>query len=937
MKAIRLSPRSWLPVLLLVACGWLRAADEDRLTVDPQVHLGRLDNGLTYYVRENAKPANRAALRLVVNAGSVLEAGDQRGLAHFLEHLAFNGTAHFAKHELVDFLEGIGMRFGPELNAFTSFDETVYLLEIPLDQPEVIEKAFVILSDWASAVALDPEEIEKERGVVLEEWRLGRGAQQRILDRQIPALLHDSRYAERLPIGDTNIIATAERPAFARFYRDWYRPDLMAVIAVGDFQAEAMEARIRRYFGPLTNPEGAPPRPAVAVPDHAETLFSIATDPELPYTAIQIAYKHAPTAERTRGDYRRSLVEALYTGMVNERLEERTREANPPYLYAGMGKISLVRTKEVFIQTAAVKEGAFAEGLQAMLLEARRVRRDGFTPGEMERAKANLLRSYEQAYAERDKLESGNFAAEYMRNFLEQEPIPGLAAELGLVREYLPGIRLDEVNLAARNWITDTNRVVLYSAPEKAGLAAPTQADIIAVVEAAATADVEAYADAAADAPLLAALPEPGRVIAANRFERIEVTEWVLSNGARVWVKPTDFKNDQVLLTAFSPGGLSLVSDADFIPASTAVAIVGESGLGAFDQTALRKKLAGKIVGVRPSLGDISEGLSGSASPQDLETLFQLVYLTFTAPRADAAVYSALQTRMRETVQNRLNDPDAVFADAVSRALYGNHPRHQPATLATIEAMDRETSLRVLRERFANAGDFTFVLVGNLDPATLRPLVEQYLASLPGEETREVARFQNDLPARGQLEVTVRKGVEARSTVELICTGPAQWSYDEMLRLRVAIEVLRIRLRETLREEQGGTYGVSVSGGIERWPVENFTCSISFGCAPDRVDSLIALAAAEVARLQAEGPRADDLAKVKETQLRTFERGVKENPFWLGNLAFRAQHGLDPEDLLSFPERVKALEGEAVRDAAQRYFATDNRLVAKLYPESVAP
>lgn len=410
-----------------------------------------------------------------------------------------------------------------------------------------------------------------------------------------------------------------------------------------------------------------------------------------------------------------------------------------------------------------------------------------------------------------------------------------------------------------------------------------------------------------------------------------------VQRGPRVWVKPTDFKNDQVLLTAFSPGGLSLVSDADFIPASTAVAIVGESGLGAFDQTALRKKLAGKIVGVRPSLGDISEGLSGSASPQDLETLFQLVYLTFTAPRADAAVYSALQTRMRETVQNRLNDPDAVFADAVSRALYGNHPRHQPATLATIEAMDRETSLRILRERFANAGDFTFVLVGNLDPAALRPLVEQYLASLPGEETREVARFQNDLPARGQLEVTVRKGVEARSTVELICTGPAQWSYDEMLRLRVAIEVLRIRLRETLREEQGGTYGVSVSGGIERWPVENFTCSISFGCAPDRVDSLIALAAAEVARLQAEGPRADDLAKVKETQLRTFERGVKENPFWLGNLAFRAQHGLDPEDLLSFPERVKALEGEAVRDAAQRYFATDNRLVAKLYPESVAP
>lgn len=937
MNATLFSLGRGLAAGLLMTAVALPAADNDLLPVDPQVRVGRLDNGLTYYVRENAKPANRAALRLVVNAGSVLEAEDQRGLAHFLEHLAFNGTEHFAKHELVDFLEGIGMRFGPELNAFTSFDETVYLLEIPLDQPEIIEQAFVILSDWASAITLDPEEIEKERGVVIEEWRLGRGAQQRILDQQIPVLLHDSRYAARLPIGDTNIIATAQRPAFARFYHDWYRPDLMAVIVVGDFQAEDMEARIRQHFAALTNPAGAPPRPTIEVPDHPETLFSIATDPEMPYTSIQIAYKHAPTEERTRGDYRRSLVEALYTGMVNERLEERTREANPPYLYAGMGKASLVRTKEVFIQTAAVKEGAFAEGLEAILLEARRVRRDGFTAGELDRAKANLLRSYEQAYAERDKLESGNFAAEYMRNFLEQEPIPGIAAELELVREYLPGIRLEEVNLAARNWITETNRVVLYSAPEKPGLAVPTQQAIMGIVEAAAQAPVEAYADEAADAPLLSPLPEPGRVIATNRFAAIDVTEWVLSNGARVWIKPTDFKNDQVLFTAFSPGGLSLVSNADYIPASTAVALIGQSGVGAFDETALRKKLAGKIAAVQPSLGEISEGLSGSASPQDLETLFQLIHLTFTAPRADGAVFSALQTRMREALQNRRNDPDAVFADELTRAFYGDHPRHQPPSLATIEAMDREASLRIYRERFANAGDFTFVWVGNVEAATLQPLVEQYLASLPGNERREVPRFQNDLPARGQLEVTVRKGVEERSTVEMIFTGLAPWSYEEMQRLRAAVEVLRIRLRETLREEQGGTYGVSVSGGIERWPVEQFTSSISFGCAPDRVESLIELAMAEVHRLQEEGPSAEDLAKVKETQLRAFERGIKENPFWLGNLAFRAQYGLDPEAVLGFPERVKALTGEAVREAAQRYFATDNWLVAELYPEAVSP
>lgn len=931
-------PLSWLAVGLTLCCALCQsfwAADSDLLPVDPAVTIGRLDNGLTYYLRENRKPENRATLRLVVNAGSVLEAEDQQGLAHFLEHMAFNGTKHFAKQALVDFLEGIGMRFGADLNAYTSFDETVYFLEIPMDSAEVIDKAFLILADWAGGVTLATEDIEAERGVVLEEWRLGQGAEKRVMDKQIPVLLHDSRYAVRLPIGRTNIIETAPREAFTRFYRDWYRPDLTALVIVGDFDKADMARRLKEHFNGLQNPPDEPTRELFPVPDHPETLFSIVTDPELPYSSVQIAYKHAAEEDRTRGDYRRSLVEGLYSSMLNERLEERTREANPPYLYAAMGKSSFVRTKDVFVQTAAVKEGAWAEGLRAMLIEARRVQRDGFTASELERARANLTRAYEQAFAERDKQESASFAAEYTRNFLRGEPIPGIAAELELVREFLPGIALEEVNRAANRLITPTNRVILYSAPEKAGLPVPTEADILAVLQEAAGAEVEAYHDDLADVPLLDPLPESRPVLRTERVESLDLTLWELANGARVWAKPTDFKNDQILMSASSPGGTSLVSDNDLVPALTASGLIGQSGVGAYDETQLRKKLAGKIVGVRATLGATTEGISGSASPRDLETLFQLVNLYFTRPRADERVFAATQTRLRDLVANRLNDPDEVFGDELERTLYGGNPRHQPLTTAWIDRMDLERSLAIYQERFANAGDFDFVFVGSFDLATLKPLCERYLATLPSLDRPEAARFNGDDPVRGDLTLRVFKGVEDKASVQLLFTGEAVWSDEDRLPVQAAVEVLRIRLRETLREEQGGVYGVGVSGGIQRWPKGTYSGSIAFGCAPDRIDELVAVALGEVRRLLQEGPRTDDLAKVKEIQLRTHERGQRENPFWLGNLEFRVQNDLDPAGILSFPDRVERLTQDQVRDGARLVFSFTNLVTARLEPAAL--
>ncbi len=903
------------------------------LPIDSKITLKELPNGLRYYIRENKKPENRASFRLVVNAGSLQENESQRGLAHFLEHMAFNGTENFEKLELVNFLERIGMRFGADLNAYTSFDETVYMLEVPMDDEEVLKTAFQVLRDWTHAISFEAEEIDKERGVVIEEWRLGRGAQGRLSDKQIPILLHESRYAERLPIGKIEIIENAPREAFIDFYRKWYRPDLMAVIAVGDFETAAIEKLIIDSFGDLKNPEDAPPRAPIVVPGHTETLFSIETDPELQYTQLQIAYKRDPSPQGTAGAYRDSIVESLYTGMLNNRLRERVQEANPPYLFGAMGKASLVRSKEVILQSAVVKEGEFEEGLRALLLEAKRVQRDGFTAAELERIKASVLRSMEQGYAEREKTNSTAYTAEYTRNFLEQEPIPGIAAELELYQTFLPGISLEEVNQVAADWITPDNRVILFSAPEKEGLAVPTKEQILAVIRSVDGLKIDRYDDGDLDAPLMAQTPAAGSIAKETVHDELDITEWELSNGIRVFLKTTDFKNDQVLMNAFSPGGHSLVPDEDFVSASMAVNVVAQSGLAAFDLIQLNKKLAGKIVGINPSIGERTEGVGGSSSPQDLETLLQLTHLYFTTPRADAKTFHSLKARLKVMVDNRLNDPQSVFADAIEEKLYGDHPRHRPLDQAFLDEMDLEKAFRIYRDRFADAGDFTFFFVGAVEADTLKPLVATYLASLPDLNREDVAQDTGDHKITGENSVTVRKGLEPKSTVRLSYYGEAPWSPEERFALGSAIDVLRIQLREVLREDKGGVYGVGIYGGLNRWPQGSYSSSISFGCDPDKVDELIAAAQGEVEKLKREGPSEDNLNKIKETDLRTYERGLKENGFWLNNLSYSVQNDLDPNRILSYPERVEALTAERVQEAAQKYFNGENFFRAVLLPE----
>lgn len=930
-----------LIVGVVTSCSWFttgmestagKAEFKQALPVDSQVRTGVLPNGLHYYIRHNPKPEHRAELRLAVNAGSILENDDQQGLAHFVEHMAFNGSEHFEKQELVDYLESIGMRFGPDLNAYTSFDETVYMLQVPTDSAEELSTAFQILEDWGHLLSFNDEEIDKERGVIIEEWRLGRGAEQRMRDKQFPIILKDSRYAQRLPIGKKEILETFPHETLRKFYQEWYRPDLMAVVAVGDFDMDAIEGLIRDHFGNLTNPKDAHKRRFYPVPDHEETLYAIATDKEATRNQVTVYYMQDVKPEKIIADYRRRLKGSLYNAMFNDRLNELAKQPDAPFLYGYSGQGRFVRTKEIYLLAAGVADNGINTGLEALLREARRVHDYGFTESELERQKKSLLRRVEQAYNERDKTESRNLAREYVSHFLNGEPIPGIEYEYEITQKLLPTITLKDVNRLADEWITLHNRVVAVNAPEKEGVAVPTREELAGVLGAVARETVEPYVEAVSTEPLLAQEPAPGKVVAETAREEAGVVEWQLSNGVRVILKPTDFKNDEVRFTAFSPGGTSLVPDSIFVAAKTAADIIYESGLGNFDRISLDKKLAGQVVNVRPWLEELEEGLNGSASPADIETLFQLIYLHFTAPRADANAYAAYKGQLDAYVANRSAQPEAAFQDTIQVTLARHHFRARPWSREVLTEMDLAKSYRVFRDRFADAGDFTFIFVGNFEPEALQPLVEKYLGALPVLNRNETWRDPDMDPPRGIVTKTVFQGEEAKSSTRIVFSGTFDWNRQNRYDIISLVDLLRIRLREVLREDMGGTYGVGIWAETEQFPDPAYKINIQFGSAPERVEELVQAVMDEIASLKQAAPDQEYLVKIRETQRRSRETNLKQNGYWIQLLKFYYANGFELGDIYKYNELVENLDGTDLQKAARRYLDTRNYVQVILYP-----
>jgi zinc protease len=919
-------------LLPVIALGQEPSFEADApLPVSAQVTIGELENGLRYYIRANERPENRAELRLVVNVGSILEDEDQKGLAHFVEHMAFNGTKNFERQELVRYLESIGMRFGPDLNAYTSFDETVYMLTVPTDRDDALPMAFQILADWANGITFDPEEIEKERGVVIEEWRGRLGAQSRLADAQIPVLLQGSRYAERLPIGRVEVLEIFPHETLTRFYEQWYRPDLMAVVAVGDFDPEEVLALIVDRFGSVDPVDGSE-RPIFAVPDHSETLFHIATDPELTTTRVEVRYKLPTRRVETVAHQTRVLTERLYSAMLNARLSELTQRPNAPFLAASTGRGGLVRTSDMYSLVALVADGGAARGLETLLVETERVARHGFTEGELQRAKLNLLRSLERAYAERSRTNSGVYANAYTNHFLTGMPISGIAYEYALARAVIPQVSLDDVNRLAGEWIGGANRVVMVSAPAKDGIELPREAELLAVMGNVTTANVAPYDDADVAGALVAQIPSGSSIVEEREHPSVDVTEWRLGNGVRVLVKPTDFRDDEVVMRAYSRGGLSLASDDEYVSAEFATELVRASGIGSFSAIELQRALAGKAVSVSPFIGQMEHGFSGSASPRDLETLLQLVYLHFTSLREDSIAVAATIEQIDAFLANRSADPNAAFSDTLQVTLNQYHRRARPPTAELLAELDPRMAYRFFQNRFEDAYGFTFVFVGNLDLDELRALVETYLGALPARGREETWRDHGIRPPAGVVEKVVRQGIEPRSHTRLIFTGRVPFDRQRSHAVRTLASILDMRLMDVLREDLGATYGVQVSGSLSREPEERYTFGIAFGAAPDRLEELVAVTFAEIERIKVDGPDPAVLVRVKEIQRRERETSLRQNGFWVGQITAYDRDGRDFMDILTADQLIESTTPEIIRDAAREILDPEQYIRVSLSP-----
>jgi zinc protease len=906
------------------------------LPVDPKIKIGTLPNGIRYYIRQNARPEKRAELRLVVNAGSILEDNDQRGLAHFVEHTAFNGTTNFKKNDLISYLQSIGVRFGADLNAYTGFDETVYILPVPTDTARILDKAFDILEDWAHGQIFDSTEVVNERGVVLEEWRGNKGAGERMMQKWLPIAFKGSRYATRLPIGSDTIIRGAQPSVIRRFYRDWYRPDLMAVVAVGDFDPVKIEALIKQHFSSI--PKSVNPRARIeaTIPDNATPLVAITTDKEAQGSSVELDFKLAKPAMKTVGDYRRSLIQNLAISMFNNRFSEITQKPNAPFLGAGASVSGFfARNTNVFSVGASVKDGGILEGAEALLIETKRAQQYGFLESELSRAKTNLGRAYERAFAEREKTESGSLVNEYVSNYLTGEVIPGIEYEYQLVQQLLPGITVADVNAATKSWITDKNRVIIAMAPDKAGVTVPTEAQLLGVFQKAAMTTVAAYTENVSGEALIDPLPTPGRVVSESKRDDIGATIWTLSNGMKVIVKPTDFKADQILLNGSAEGGTSLAADADHRSAILSAQILSISGLGKLSAIDLQKKLAGKVaaanVGFSPD--GMSTSISGTASPKDIETMFQLLNLRLTAPRLDLQRWEAFKQQVAPFFANRGTDPDEVFTDTVQVTRAQGHFRDRPWTSATFAEVDPNKALEFYRARVANLGKATIAIVGNVKLDELKPLVERYLASVPtgsGETFRDVGITRPS----GIVERTVKKGTEPKANTVWFFDGPAEYTPQNRFTMLALNELVQMRLNDVLREQLGGTYSPNAGGTINRIPKQEYTFSIQYGSSPDNVEKLARSVLQIIDSLQKAPPSQTEVDKVREQIARSREVQLRTNEYWVGNMVARDRAGEDIAGLgAPYDAFLKNLTAAQLQDAAKRYLDKSHYMKFVLLPE----
>ena len=907
---------------------------QDKIPFDAAVATGKLPNGLTYYVRQNARPANRVLLRLAVKTGSLDEADDQQGLAHVLEHMAFNGSANFKPGELVSYFESTGARLGPHLNAYTGFEETVYMLDLPADKPDVVQKGLTAFADFAGGLTLDPKEVDKERGVVVEEWRGGLGAGSRIRDKQIPVLFYQSRYAERLPIGKPEILKAFPVARLRAFYDTFYRPEKMAVVAVGDMDQQKLEAMVKTAFSGLKARSAPPPERKVDVPLHKETLISIVTDNEITQSSVSLVRKRPRGGSETVGDYRRSLLQRFFEQMLNDRLDELARKPDAKFLGAGMYGEGLSKTVETVSLGANVQAGKIADGLAAVAIEAKRAREFGFGPGELDRAKKWMAAFYERAYSERDKTESGSFAQEYLNHFLEGEPSPGITYEYKLVQQILPGVTPQEVTALGKALLADESRVILATSPQKADIPVPSDEALKKALAAAEASAVTPWNDTTTTRELVETKPEPAAVVSTRKVDDVGLTIVKFANGVEAWLKPTDFKNDQVVFALQAKGGTSLAAPADFVEASLASTYVSLSGVAGLKALEVQKLLAGKLASASPFASLSTHGFNGSAAPAQLETALQLLYARFTQPGDDPEAFDLMKRQLGNFVANRLDAPGSVFGDKIEEINTSAHYTSKPLTTERVNALDRAKMVSFYKQRFSNAADFTFFMVGTFKVDEALPLLARYVGGLPSAGTRS-SDFKDvgiAFPAASK-EARVEKGREPKSeTVISFAADPPGNDPMEQERILAATDVLEIALRDILREELGQTYTVSADLAQNLPQRGGGHVQISFSASPENIEKMTARVIQEVQRFQKEGPTEDLVNRAKETAKRNYETQLRTNGYWLGRFQAVNMWNQDPAIIAKRVERINALTPAMVQEAFKKYFPSDRRTVITLVP-----
>lgn len=904
---------------------------------DPDVKIGKLPNGLTYYIRKNIEPKNRAELYLANRIGSLMENDDQRGLAHFTEHMAFNGTRDFPKNEMINYLQKAGIRFGADLNAYTGFDQTVYQLPIPTDSADVFKTGFKILANWAGRISMDGEEIDKERGVIIEEDRQrGKNAQERMSKQLLPLLLEDSRYENRIPIGKIDLLKTFTHDKIKNFYADWYRPDLQAVIAVGDFDVNEVEKLIIANFSDLKGPAKERERIKYDLPDNKLPLVKVITDPEQQYNVAMAMWKQRGNVTKTTADLKKNLIYTMINSMLSARYQEIMQKGNAPFLFAqssfGAYQGGLVSGINAFQTVVAAKSGKELESaFTAAVAESERASKYGFLQSELNVVKRNIEAGNERKIKEANKTASSSFVQAYLSNFLTGSAIGSINFSYNETKKELAAITLAEVNALAKTLITKDNQIIVVQAPDKDKADLPSEQVLLTALVNAGK-NVKPYVDDAVNKPLLAQKPVAGKVMAEKKFEDIGVTEWTLSNGIKVLLKPTDFKNDQIIFNSFSKGGTSVADPNDYQSADFS-SLIAESGVGDFNPSQLNKLLAGNTGRSGAYIDELYQGFNGSSSPKDLETAFQMIYAYATNPRKDAEIFNKNISDYKVTLENKNADPNSVFADTVQAVLSSYNKRSMPNTLADLEKVSLDKSFAFYKDRFADLGEQTFVFVGNFEEATIKPLIETYVASLPTLNKKQDFKDIGDNPPTGIVSKTVYKGLEDKASVQLYLHGDYDYTAENNVELDALKSALENKILERLREKESGVYSPQVGLSVGKYPTAHYYYTISFSCAPANVEKLIAAALEEVKSIKTNGATAEDVTKYKSEEHRQMELSLRTNGYWLGYLTTRLKYGDNLNQLLSDKKRVDAVSIESTKATAAKYLNENNYIRLVLMPQ----